>query len=213
MVLLGPSGCGKSTLLHILAGLLEAKRGEVQLDGEPAWLARGRKQIAWMSQRASLLPWMSVAENIALAQRVNPQNERVNLSVEELLGMVDLREYKQAYPFMLSGGMQQRVALARTLALGAKLWLMDEPFASLDEITRETLQEKVLDLYSRFQTTVIWVTHSVYEALRLAQRVLVLSKRPAHIQAEFSLPSKLRDELFYAEYAKAVRHSLRLGLI
>lgn len=195
VVLIGPSGCGKSTLLRILAGLLKPTRGAVFLDGFSPSQAAARKQIAWMAQKPALLPWRSVYSNVALAQEINPQNDRKTLSARDLLRLVNLTDFASAYPFSLSGGMQQRVALARTLALGAPIWLMDEPFASLDELTRERLTQEVLGLWRRFQPTILWVTHSIHEAILLADRVLVMSPRPGRIHADLPLLlSRPRDD-------------------
>ena len=210
VALIGPSGCGKSTLLRILSGLLEPTEGSVKLNGQPPGEMVAVKRIAWLVQNPALLPWKTVRENIALAQRINPQNHRPLHPVDNLLTLVSLGDFAEAYPFTLSGGMQQRVALARTLALGADLWLMDEPFAALDELTREQLTREVLRLWSRelpianrddvrlarhsprstpSSATVIWVTHHIYEAVRLADRVLVMTARPGRIAAE--IPIKL----------------------
>jgi NitT/TauT family transport system ATP-binding protein len=198
VALIGPSGCGKSTLLRVLSGLLEPAAGTVKLNGEPPREMVAVKRIAWLAQNPALLPWKTVRENIALAQRINPQNHRTLHPIDDLLNLVSLADFADAYPHTLSGGMQQRVALARTLALGADLWLMDEPFAALDELTREQLTQEVLRLWagsgrraavsddrSRAQpATVIWVTHHIYEAVRLADRVLVMTPRPGRIAAE-----------------------------
>jgi len=199
IAIIGPSGCGKSTLLRILAGLLEPTHGEVFLDGDPPTRARSEKQIGWLAQNPALLPWRTVRSNVALVQGINPQNDRPILSTDELLTLVGLRDFADAYPFTLSGGMQQRVALARTLALGASIWLMDEPFAALDELTREALTLEMLALWKRFHPTVIWVTHHIYEAVRLADRVLVMTPRPGRIADEVPVPmprprTETRDE-------------------
>lgn len=180
--LIGPSGCGKSTLLRILASLVEASSGEVRLDGLTPSQATSQKQVSWMAQKPALLPWRTAHANVALAQSINPQNSRSLMTPNELLDMVRLEDFSCSYPFTLSGGMQQRVALARTLALGASVWLMDEPFTALDELTREGLTWEVLRLWRRFQPTVIWVTHSISEAVRMADRVLVMSPRPGKIR-------------------------------
>jgi NitT/TauT family transport system ATP-binding protein len=167
----------------------------VFLDGFSPSQAAARKQIAWMAQKPALLPWRSVYSNVALAQEINPQNDRKTLSARDLLRLVNLTDFASAYPFSLSGGMQQRVALARTLALGAPIWLMDEPFASLDELTRERLTQEVLGLWRRFQPTILWVTHSIHEAILLADRVLVMSPRPGRIHADLPLLlSRPRDD-------------------
>ena len=195
VALLGPSGCGKSTLLRILAGLLPPSKGELRLDGRPPQQALASKQIGWMAQNPALLPWRTVKENIVLAQQINPQNGRTLLSTNELLILVGLADFSEAYPFTLSSGMQHRAALARTLALGAKLWLMDEPFAALDELTRENLTHELLVLWEKFQPTVLWVTHHIYESVRLANRVLVMTPRPGHIHAQLEIPwPQPRDE-------------------
>lgn len=219
VTLIGPSGCGKSTLLRILSGLLEPTSGTVLLSAQPPQKLVAAKRIGWLAQNPALLPWKTVSENIALAQQINPQNHRPLLSPRDLLALVGLTDFAEAYPFSLSGGMQQRVALARTLALGADLWLMDEPFAALDELTRDALIEDVLALRetqaasrklqvtsdtsahssliaSHFPLpTVLWVTHHIYEAARLADRVLVMTSRPGQIAAEVrvNLP-RPRDE-------------------
>lgn len=187
VALVGPSGCGKSTLLRILAGLLSPSQGEVMLDSESPAEVVSKKKIGWLAQSPALLPWKSVRGNIALSQQINPQNGREVLGVDEYLGLVGLAEFGGAYPFNLSGGMQHRTALARTLALGAELWLMDEPFAALDELTRETLAEEVLMLWQRFRPSVVWVTHHLYEAAHLADRILVMSARPGRITAEIEI--------------------------
>ncbi len=181
-VLIGPSGCGKSTLLRILAGLIKPTEGRVQLGELSPTQATAGKHIAWMAQKPALLPWRNAHDNIALAQQINRQNGRSSLLPRQLLDLVGLGEFEKAYPFTLSGGMQQRVALARTLATGAGLWLMDEPFSALDDLTRERLTSQLLDLWREFHPTVLWVTHSIHEAVRLADRVFVMSPRPGRIK-------------------------------
>ena len=213
VALVGPSGCGKSTLLRILAGLQFATQGHVSLGGKTPSEATAHKQIAWMAQNPALLPWHTTYANVAMAQKINPRNHRPDalLSPQELLDLVNLGDFKNAYPFMLSGGMQQRVVLARTLASGAAIWLMDEPFTALDELTREALALEVLGLWQRFQTTVVWVTHSVHESVRLADRVLVMSARPGciHAQHKISLPRPRDDtSVEFQEHVRALREDL-----
>lgn len=188
VALVGPSGCGKSTLLRLVADLLSPTEGTIRLDGQPPRQMRRQKAIAWMDQHPALLPWATVAENVALPWRVNARGQRPWTSVEALLALVGLADYARAYPYQLSGGQQQRVVLARTLAVGARLWLMDEPFASLDELTREALADEVGRLWQQFRPTVLWVTHSIPEAVRLADRVLVLSPRPGRLLADIAVP-------------------------
>ncbi|QPC83928.1 ABC transporter ATP-binding protein [Phototrophicus methaneseepsis] len=184
VAMIGPSGCGKSTLLRLVAGLATPTQGMISLDDQPPQQIASEKRIAWMSQQVALLPWRTVRTNIALAQQINPQPKRRSRTVDDLLDLVGLREFEDAYPFTLSGGMQQRVALARTLALGADLWLMDEPFAALDQLTRDQLVVEVLEYWRKLHPTVLWVTHQIQEAVLLANRVLVMTPRPAHIYAD-----------------------------
>jgi len=191
--LIGPSGCGKSTLLRLIADQMAPTTGDVRLDDAPPGAARKAKHIAWMAQNPALLSWQTVLDNVRLPQRVNTAANRQNgqparmatfaaLDPTDLLRTVGLADFAQAYPGTLSGGMQQRAALARALATGAQLWLMDEPFAALDELTRETLADEVLRLWQTFRPTVLWVTHNIAEAARLADRVIVMSARPGTVK-------------------------------
>lgn len=176
----GASGCGKSTLLQLVAGLQTPSQGEILLAGQAPEKMRAQKAIGWMAQRAALLPWRTVLENVRLPLLVNRMAGPAAASPEALLELVGLAEFAGAYPYMLSGGMQQRVALARTLAVGASLWLMDEPFAALDELTREALAGELLTIWRQFRPTVIWVTHHLAEAVRMSDRIVFLSPRPGH---------------------------------
>jgi NitT/TauT family transport system ATP-binding protein len=195
LCVIGPSGCGKSTLLRLIADQIAATSGEIRLGHAGPAEARSRKEIAWMAQNPALLPWQTVLENVCLPRRVNRRHLRPAPGAPALLRIVGLADFATAYPSTLSGGMQQRVALARALATGAPLWLMDEPFAALDELTRETLTEEVLRLWGRFHPTVIWVTHSIAEAVRLADRVVVMTPRPGSIRATVEITApRPRDE-------------------
>jgi len=214
IALIGLSGCGKSTLLLILASLVEASSGAVSLDGLSPIQAASQKQVSWMAQKPALLPWRTVYANVALAQNINPQNSRTLMTPDELLNLVGLDDFSSSHPFTLSGGMQQRVALARTLAIGASVWLMDEPFTALDELTRESLTGEVLQLWQRFQPTVIWVTHSISEAVRMADRVLVMSPRPGKILAQHQIKlSRPRDDTTptFQNLVRAIREDLAVA--
>lgn len=182
----GPSGCGKSTLLRLAAGLLQPTAGSIELDGAAPAEAAAARRVAWMAQSPALLPWRTARANVALIERFLPPGA-ARLTPDEALERVGLADAANVYPFMLSGGMQQRLALARTLSLPAGAWLMDEPFAALDELTRERLTGELLDLWRPQRPTVLWVTHNLAEALRLADRVLVLTRRPARITLDLSV--------------------------
>ncbi len=209
--LIGPSGCGKSTLLRLCAGLLTTGSGQLFLDGAPPAEAAARHRLAWMAQAPALLPWLTAEENIRLAQRFHPAGSQPRLTPHEALEKVGLAEQARAYPHQLSGGMQQRAALARTLSLEASLWLMDEPFAALDELTREHLAQELFDLWRPLRPTVLWVTHNIYEALRLADRIIVLSPRPAHVALDLpvNLPRPRReDDSAFQFHLRQVREAL-----
>jgi len=185
--LIGPSGCGKSTLLRLAANLLTPTQGEIRIDGRTPAEINAARQVAWMAQRPALLPWLTVGENVALASRFLNGHDGGSISAEEALERVGLEKFSDTYPFTLSGGMQQRLALARLLIQPAGLWLMDEPFAALDEITRERLAYELIDLWQPLHPTVLWVTHHIHEALRLADRVLVLSVSPGRLIGDLRL--------------------------
>lgn len=187
VAIVGPSGCGKSTFLRLIANLLEPSGGEIWLDGKAPVEIAAQRRIAWMSQSPALLPWLTVGENVALAQRFRPSVSQPGLSAEEALRRVGLRDDLDAYPSMLSGGMQQRLALARILTMDADLWLMDEPFSALDELTRERLTIELLELWRPLQPTVLWVTHHIYEAIRLADRILVMSPAPGRLVGDIQV--------------------------
>lgn len=186
----GPSGCGKSTLLRLVAGLLSPQTGRITLNGNSIEEPKIARKVAWMSQSPALLPWLTARSNVALAQRFHTNGHPLRLSPDEALQRVGLADAAHTYPFMLSGGMQQRLALARTLTIDADLWLMDEPFAALDELTRERLTLELAELWEPLRPTVLWVTHNIYEALRLADRVLVFSQQPGSLVSDLrvSLP-------------------------
>jgi len=184
VTLLGPSGCGKTTLLRIIAGLEDATEGNVLVDGLPPAAARAAKRIGLVPQAPGLLPWRTVRANTRLLLDVNRRAGTVsNADPEALLADVGLEGFADAYPHELSGGMQQRVALVRAFALDAPLLLMDEPFAALDEMTREDMRHLLNTLCERTGATVLFVTHSLAEAAFLSDRVVVMTSRPGRIHA------------------------------
>jgi NitT/TauT family transport system ATP-binding protein len=209
--IVGPSGCGKSTLLRLVAGLLSPQSGRVSLDSASIEEPKIARKVAWMSQSPALMPWLTARANVALAQRFHLNGHVLRLSPDEALERVGLGDAANAYPFMLSGGMQQRLALARTLTIDAELWLMDEPFAALDELTRERLTHELAEIWEPLRPTVLWVTHNIYEALRLADRVLVFSHQPGCLVADIPVllarPRPEEDPAF-----QALLSDLRLAL-
>jgi NitT/TauT family transport system ATP-binding protein len=211
--IVGPSGCGKSTLLRLVAGLLSPQTGRISLDGRSVEDPKVARKIAWMSQSPALMPWLTARANVALAQRFHVNGHPLRLSPDEALQRVGLSDAANAYPFMLSGGMQQRLALARTLTIDAELWLMDEPFAALDELTRERLTHELAGIWEPLRPTVLWVTHNIYEALRLADRVLVFSQQPGRLVSDLPValprPRSEPDEAFQSLLA-ALRAALGL---
>jgi NitT/TauT family transport system ATP-binding protein len=210
--LLGPSGCGKSTLLGALAGHLHPARGQLTLDGRV--IDRPDPQRGLVFQHHTLFPWLTVQDNVAygLKQRGVPRAERRERA-RALLDQVGLQGFEARYPKALSGGMQQRVEIARVLINQPRVLLMDEPFGALDALTRMKMQELLLDLWARLQTTVVFVTHDIDEALFMADRIVVMSPRPGRIIEEIrvSAPRPRRtDWLTSVEFAQLKRHCLAL---
>jgi len=184
--LIGASGCGKSTLLRIIAGFEEPTTGDVSMDGNA--ITGPGSDRGMVFQDYALFPWMTVRENISFGprQRQLPREEIVK-TTDEFVRMVGLERFAERYPNQLSGGMKQRVAIARVLANDANILLMDEPFGALDALTREQLQNELLQIWKRTGVTTIFVTHSVEEAVLLADRVLVMSAGPGRIDSDFSI--------------------------
>ena len=181
---LGPSGCGKTTLLRIVGGLAAPTSGVVRIAGQSAPEAQRGKRIGCVFQEPALLPWRTVLDNVRLPLAVNRAVPRAGAAPpEELLHLVRLADFAGYYPGQLSRGMQQRVSLARALALDPALLLMDEPFASLDEITREQMRYELLRIWEAARKTVLFVTHSITDAVLLSDRVAVLSARPGRLRA------------------------------
>src|SRR5487761_342169 len=179
----GPSGCGKTTLLDYLAGILKPTRGTVLIDGAPA--NPKRHSISFVFQEASTFPWLTVFDNVATGLRIKGEPPSgITAKVREIIDIVGLNGFESYYPHQISGGMKQRVAIARAFATDADLILMDEPFVSLDQPTRERMQREVLDIWRRRVRTVIFVTHNIEEAVFLGDRAIILSAKPARILAD-----------------------------
>jgi NitT/TauT family transport system ATP-binding protein len=180
--LIGPSGCGKSTQLRLIANLTEPTSGEVLVNGKPARAARLDQDYGMAFQQAGLFDWRSVTKNVELPLELKGwDRERRRQRALEMLELVKLSEFVDHFPWQLSGGMQQRVAIARALAAHPPLLLMDEPFGALDEMTREHMQAELLRICGETSTTVVFVTHSIPEAVYLSTRVVVMSPRPGRI--------------------------------
>ncbi len=185
--IIGPSGCGKTTLLRLIAGLARPVAGRVLLNGEE--VTRPSRRIGILFQKPSLLPWRTAEGNVALPLEIDGFSSRhARERARELLRWVGLAGFERAYPAQLSGGMAQRVALARALAHDPSLLLLDEPFGSLDALTREQMGQELLRIWEARRPTVVMVTHSVSEAVLLSDRVVVLTPRPATVAAEISIP-------------------------
>jgi NitT/TauT family transport system ATP-binding protein/sulfonate transport system ATP-binding protein len=184
--MIGASGCGKSTLLRIIAGFEEPTTGDVSIDGKA--ITGPGSDRGMVFQDYALFPWMTVRENISFGprQRQLPREE-IERTTDEFIRMVGLERFADRYPNQLSGGMKQRVAIARVLANNANILLMDEPFGALDALTREQLQHELLQIWARTGVTTIFVTHSVEEAVLLADRVLVMSAGPGRIDSDFRI--------------------------
>jgi NitT/TauT family transport system ATP-binding protein len=214
--LIGPSGCGKSTQLRLIANLLEPTRGEVLVNGKSAHQARLDQDYGMAFQQAGLFDWRTVTKNVELPLELKgwSSQERRARAIE-MLDLVKLDEFADHYPWQLSGGMQQRVAIARALAAHPPLLLMDEPFGALDEMTREHMQAELLRICAETSSTVVFVTHSIPEAVYLSTRVIVMSPRPGRISAAIDVDldaprdeDTREDEAFYAKITE-VREALR----
>jgi ABC-type nitrate/sulfonate/bicarbonate transport system ATPase subunit len=187
LAVIGPSGCGKSTFLRILDGLIQADAGSIRLNGrEVTGTGQGRGMVF---QSFDLFPWRTALQNVEFGLEIQklPRAERRRLS-RHYLELVGLTGFEQAYPYQLSGGMQQRVGIARALAVRPEVLLMDEPFGSLDVQTRDLLQDELLRIWEHEQKTVVFVTHSIEEAIYLADRVVVFTPRPAQIDRTLDVP-------------------------
>ncbi len=214
--LLGPSGCGKSTLLRLVADLIEPSDGQITVKGKTPRQARLDREYGIVFQSPVLYDWRNVLHNVELPLEVMrfPAAER-DRRAREMLHLVGLKDFERHYPWQLSGGMQQRVSIARALSFKPAILLMDEPFGALDEMTRERMNTELLNIWSQTDTTVIFVTHSIAEAVFLSSRVVVMTPRPGRIEkvVTVDLPRprtfETREQPRYFELITAVREGLR----
>jgi NitT/TauT family transport system ATP-binding protein len=191
--LLGPSGCGKSTLLNAVAGFSDPTGGSITVDGTPVTAPGPERGMVF--QEYALFPWMTVEKNIGFGLEIKrTPKAQIAATVEQLLAMLSLTEFRTRYPKDLSGGMRQRVAIARVLALDSPIMLMDEPFGALDALTRRNLQDELLRIWMETKKTILFVTHSIEEAIYLADRIVVMTYRPGTVKRDIlvDLP-RLRD--------------------
>jgi NitT/TauT family transport system ATP-binding protein len=216
--LIGPSGCGKSTLLRVIGDLTEPSGGTVEVNGKPAGQARLDREYGMVFQSPVLFDWRTVEDNVRLPLELFGYDKAAQAErTREMLELVGLTEFAGHHPWQLSGGMQQRVAIARALAFSPSLLLMDEPFGALDEMTRERMNSEVLGIWARTGITVVFVTHSIPEAVFLSTRVAVMSARPGRITAlvDVGLPQPrdlaTRENTGYFSLITEVREALRTG--
>ncbi len=214
--LLGPSGCGKSTLLRVVADLLRPSEGQVKVLGDLPGEARRRREFGFVFQDAALLPWRSAIDNVRLPMEVGKfsQHRTTSRKPEELLELVGLTGFEKALPRQLSGGMRQRVAIARALVANPSVLLMDEPFGALDEIQRDRLNVELLNIWQKTGITILFVTHSIAEAVFLSQKVVVMSPRPGRIREIVDIPLpyprglELKDEGRFGQLTGRLRQLL-----
>jgi NitT/TauT family transport system ATP-binding protein len=216
--LIGPSGCGKSTLLRIIGDLIKPTSGTVTVNGKPAPRARADHDYGIVFQDSVLFDWRTVAKNVALPlEMLGWDRTRRRQRVDEMLELVELQGFGDHHPWQLSGGMQMRVAIARALSFEPALLLMDEPFGALDEMTRERLNMELLRIWEASKSTVVFVTHSIAEAVFLSTRTVVMSARPGRIAdvVDIDLPyprgASTREDPRYFELVTRVREALHLG--
>jgi NitT/TauT family transport system ATP-binding protein len=212
--LLGPSGCGKSTLLRLVSDVLTPTGGSIRVGGRLPAEARKKRTFGFVFQDATLLAWRSALQNVLLPLEISGDTRGAPERAARLLELVGLHGFEHAYPWQLSGGMRQRVSIARALITQPQILLMDEPFGALDEITRERLNTELLRIWQATATTILFVTHSSPEAVFLSDRVVVLTARPGRVK--LALPIELarprdpaiKDTVEFARYTSALRHAL-----
>lgn len=212
--LLGPSGCGKTTLLRIMADLIQPTKGTIKISGSSAKDARLAQKYGIVFQSPVLYDWRKVKKNITLPLEIMKVDKKEQeRRADKLLELVGLSKFKDKYPWQLSGGMQQRVAIARALAMEPEILLMDEPFSALDEFSRERLNEELLSIWSKVRNTVVFVTHSIPEAIFLSDRVFVLSPHPGRLSKVIDIPlprprtPEMRESPEFYEMITEIRNS------
>ena len=210
LCVLGPSGCGKTTLLRIIDSLIPKDRGDILIDGQQ--VTQPRPDIAMVFQHFGLFPWKRLSENIAYGLKLRGSSKQETATaVERYIRLMGLRGFEKSYPQQLSGGMQQRAGLARALAINPSLLLMDEPFGSLDAQTRELMQEELLRILETEKKTLVFVTHSIDEAILLGDRIVVMSRRPGRIREIFPVsiprPRKIASVRAHSRYLE-LRNSI-----
>lgn len=211
--IVGPSGCGKSTLLRILGGLLIPSEGAVYLNGSR--LAAPRREVGFVFQKANLMPWRTALRNVSLPLEVaGAAPEQIELRARQMVSLVGLEGFEQLYPRQLSGGMVQRVAIARALVSDPDVLLLDEPFGSLDALSREQMNLELLRIWQARRVTAVMVTHDLQEAVFLADRVLVMSPRPGRIRAEVlvDLPRPRTLDVVYTDLFGALSRRVRTAI-
>jgi len=219
LCVVGPSGCGKTTLLRCIGGLLAPSSGQVLIDGQAVDCPR--EGVAIVFQHFGLLPWKSVMDNVAFGLRIaGAPREVITERLDHYIQLVGLAGFETHYPYQLSGGMQQRVGLARALAIDPEILLMDEPFASVDAQTREVLQEELLQLHERERKTMLFITHSIDEAIILGDRVAVMASRPGRIKEILTVdfarprdPAAVRAQSRYTELRNHIWEELRPSVV
>ena len=218
VALIGPSGCGKTTLMRVIADLEKISAGSVLVNGVSSHEARLARAYGYVFQAPALFPWRTVLANVTLPLQIQGRSKTESKAIAlEQLARVGLTGFEGKYPWQLSGGMQQRVSIARALSFEPRILMMDEPFGALDEITRDRLNEQLQQLWARERRTVVFVTHSIAEAVYLATRIVVMSPRPGRIVKviESTLPNErhlgLRDTPEFVALAHAVREALADG--
>ena len=218
VALVGPSGCGKTTALNVLAGQVTPCAGEVRLAGQPV---KGvLPSVGYISQADTLLPWRTVLDNVALAMELRGVEKKVRREIaRELMAKMGLSGFEHSFPRALSGGMKKRAAIARVLAIDPEVLMMDEPFAPLDALTRQRLQDEILTLWESTGRTILYVTHDLTEAITLASRVVLLSARPGRVAGEYPIdlprPRRVMDVKFsprFVELEKTIWQDLRSEL-